>query len=204
MNKDEYEFIKQSGDAAIAYHKSLERSYTQAEMDLSRSRGLIQDYNKCISLFQTWISKITDQNINSISELVTNGLSHVVEDQNLEFKITQELKNNKSNFKISMVNSGRESDPVDGSGGGIASLVSTIIRFSLTAKFGLSKIILLDETLSSLSNSYVPAAATFLRELCKEFNIDILMVTHNSDFIQESDTAYEAINNGKLKLKRIK
>lgn len=196
--------IKANGDRLLRHMERLENNLINTKTKLESVRQNSQDITKCVSLFQSWITTVVDQNVNSISELVTSGLSNVIDDQNLQFKINQEAKNNKSVFTIQMINNGIESDPIEGTGGGIASLISTIIRFSLTAKFGLSKLILLDETLSSLSNAYVPAAAAFLRELCKEFGIDILMVTHNPDFINESDTSYEAINDGKLKLKRIK
>lgn len=196
--------MRRNGDDLLQRLFLLEKELAASEIQLSEVRGESSDYSKCISLFQEWVSKIIDQNVNGISDLVSSGLSSVIDDQNIQFKITQELKNNKPIFKVLAVNGGRECDPVEGTGGGVASLISTIIRFTLTAKFGLSRLILLDETLSSLSNAYVPAAAAFLRELCKEFDIDILMVTHNSDFINESDTSYEAINDGKLKLRRVK
>lgn len=204
MNLGAYRECIHSGELLLRRLDALESEKLSLETQLANARSISQDYNKCIALFQEWISKVLDQNVNSISDLVTNGLSHVISDQDLQFRINQELKNNKPLFKIQMINDGRECDPVDGTGGGVASLISTVIRFTLTARFGLSRLILLDETLSSLSNAYVPPAASFLRQLCKEFNIDILMVTHNSDFINESDTSYEAINDGKLKLKRIK
>ena len=204
MNLEEYLKIKSDGENVDRYVNMLQMSLSTSEVRMSEAMANSADIQKCIVLFQEWITSVVDRNVISLSDLVTNGLSHVVDDQDLQFKISQDVKGNKPVFRISMINSGRESDPVDGSGGGIATLVSTIIRFSLTAKFGLSKLILFDETLSSLSNAYVPAAASFLRDLCKEFNIDILMVTHNPDFISESDVSYEAINDGKLKLKRVR
>lgn len=204
MNLEEYLKIKSDGENVDRYVNMLQMSLSTSEVRMSEAMANSADIQKCIVLFQEWITSVVDRNIISLSDLVTNGLSHVVDDQDLQFKISQDVKGNKPVFRISMINSGRESDPVEGSGGGIATLISTIIRFSLTAKFGLSKLILFDETLSSLSNAYVPAAASFLRDLCKEFNIDILMVTHNPDFISESDVSYEAINDGKLKLKRVR
>ena len=204
MNLEEYLKIKSDGENVDRYVNMLQMSLSTSEVRMSEAMANSADIQKCIVLFQEWITSVVDRNVISLSDLVTNGLSHVVDDQDLQFKISQDVKGNKPVFRISMINSGRESDPVEGSGGGIATLVSTIIRFSLTAKFGLSKLILFDETLSSLSNAYVPAAASFLRDLCKEFNIDILMVTHNPDFISESDVSYEAINDGKLKLKRVR
>lgn len=204
MNLEEYLKIKSDGENVDRYVNMLQMSLSTSEVRMSEAMANSADIQKCIVLFQEWITSVVDRNVISLSDLVTNGLSHVVDDQDLQFKISQDVKGNKPVFRISMINSGRESDPVEGSGGGIATLISTIIRFSLTAKFGLSKLILFDETLSSLSNAYVPAAASFLRDLCKEFNIDILMVTHNPDFISESDVSYEAINDGKLKLKRVR
>lgn len=204
MNLEEYLKIKSDGENVDRYVNMLQMSLSTSEVRMSEAMANSADIQKCIMLFQEWITSVVDRNVISLSDLVTSGLSHVVDDQDLQFKISQDVKGNKPVFRISMINSGRESDPVEGSGGGIATLVSTIIRFSLTAKFGLSKLILFDETLSSLSNAYVPAAASFLRDLCREFNIDILMVTHNPDFISESDVSYEAINDGKLKLKRVR
>jgi len=166
--------------------------------------GVSKNCNKCIILFQDLISKVLDSNVTSLSDLISSGLEFVIDDQTVSFRIDQEFKNNRTNFKFNVDTNGLLSDPVDGSGGGVATLISTILRFSMTTKFGLSKLILLDESLSSLSNAYVPAASEFLKKLSKEFGIDILMVTHNADFIEAADISYEAMNDGKLKLKRLK
>lgn len=55
----------------------------------------------------------------------------------------------------------------------------------------MGNLLLLDESMHALANKYVPAAAAFMRQLSEQTGINILMVTHNEEFLCHSHTAYE-------------
>jgi ABC-type thiamine transport system ATPase subunit len=55
----------------------------------------------------------------------------------------------------------------------------------------------IDESLAFLADKYVPNASTFIKDLSKEFNMPIVMVTHNPLFTKSSDQTYIASAAGK-------
>jgi ABC-type lipoprotein export system ATPase subunit len=54
-----------------------------------------------------------------------------------------------------------------------------------------------------LANAYVPAAASFMRQLSEQTGVNILMVTHNPEFLHNAHTAYEGHKTDSLQLKSI-
>jgi hypothetical protein len=47
--------------------------------------------------------------------------------------------------------------------------------------------------MSALANKYVPAAAEFMRHISEKTGVNILMVTHNEEFMSNAHIAYEGI-----------
>jgi DNA repair exonuclease SbcCD ATPase subunit len=160
-------------------------------------------YQKCSELFKLWLEDSIEKNVNSISELTSSGLHHVIYDQQINFKIHQEPKLNRLAMQFILEQDGVEGDPLDSFGGGAAALISFVLRLAVMTRMSMGNLLLLDESMSALANKYVPAAAAFMRELSEKTGINILMVTHNPEFLQQAHVAYEGHKDGSLKLKRL-
>ncbi len=72
------------------------------------------------------------------------------------------------------------------------------------ARMKMGNLLLLDESMSFLADRYVPNAGSFMRQLSERTGINILMVTHNKEYLNYAHTAYEGHNDGSLKLRPIK
>ncbi len=129
--------------------------------------------------------------MDSISDLVTTALRHIIFDQELTFRIIQEPKYNRLAMRFSIEENGVEADPMSSFGGGAAVVASFVLRVAIMARLKMSNLLLLDESMFALANRYVPSAADFMKQLAEETGINIFMVTHNDEFMSNAHLSYE-------------
>jgi len=153
-------------------------------------------------LLKSWLEDSVHKNIDSISSLATSGLQHVIHDQEVAFRIKPEPKNNRLSMKFLVEQDGVEGDPLDSFGGGAAVVISLVLRLAVMARMNMGNLLLLDESMAALANAYVPACGSFMRQLAEQTGINILMVTHNEDFLKHAHVSYEGHKTGSFQLKR--
>jgi DNA repair exonuclease SbcCD ATPase subunit len=158
---------------------------------------------KSSEIFKVWLEDLLDSNVNSISELVTSGLRYIISDQKLTFRIKQELKYNRLSMRFIIEENDIEGDPMMSFGGGAVLVASLILRLAVMTRMRMGNLLLLDETMFALANQYVPSAADFMRQLSERTGINILMVTHNEEFMSNAHLAYEGIVNEKDGIKTL-
>lgn len=186
------------------YRNFLSLQISNFESEIVGLEYKSQLFQKCSEMFKKWLEDSIEQNINSISELVTAGLNHVIYDQNLKFKIQQEMKYNRISMKFVLEDEdGTEGDPLVSFGGGPTVVISYILRLAMTARLGMGNLIILDESMASLANFYVPSAASFMKKLAEQTGINVLMVTHNNEFLSRAHVAYEAFKDKSLYLRKV-
>jgi DNA repair exonuclease SbcCD ATPase subunit len=153
-------------------------------------------HQKCSEIFKNWLEDSMRQNVDSMAKLATTGLKHIIHDQDLIFQIKQEPKYNRLAMRFVLENNGVEGDPINSYGGGAAVIISFVLRVAVMARMKMANLHILDESMLALSNSYVPSAAAFMRRLSEETGINILLVTHNPEFINHSHVSYEGRKEG--------
>ena len=174
-----------------AHRDFLSKERQIADDDVSKSRYEADLQQKSSEVIKSWLDDMLRNNVDSIAELATAGLQHIIDDQNLSFSIRQELKYNRLSMRFSIEDDGIEGDPMSSFGGGAVLVASLILRLAVMSRMKMGNLLLLDETMFALANKYVPAAAEFMRQLTEETGINILMVTHNEEFMANSHVAYE-------------
>lgn len=180
---------------------SQARSAEARVADLQQRADLLQ---KSSDVFKEWLDDSLKQNVGAISDLVTTGLRHIIHDQKLTFKTKQEMKFNRLSMRFVIEDGGVEGDPMTSFGGGAVLTASFILRLAIMSRLGMGNLLLLDESMHALANKYVPAAASFMRQLSEQTGINILMVTHNEEFLNHAHTAYEGRKEGVLRLHKRK
>jgi len=187
-----------------AYKNVLESQLRSAEADEQKARYNAELNQKCSEIFKSWLEDSMKKNVDSMAELATTGLQHIIHDQKLTFKIKQEPKHNRLAMRFVLEEDGVEGDPIHSYGGGAAVVISLVLRIAVMARMQMANLLLLDESMVALANAYVPNAAAFMRQLAEETGINILMVTHNPEFLNHAHVAYEGHKDKSLRLRRIK
>ncbi len=188
------------------YNFLLEKK-EKIESDITSLSYQVELRNKENEIIKSWIDRSMAVSLESTSDIVTAGLSSVINDQDLKFRIDSDVKAGKVVMKCMLEQTHGESkiegDPVMSYGGGAATIISTILRLMIMQKMSMVPLLLLDESLVAVANQYVPGLASFLKSVSKSMGVDILMVTHNHEFMAAADTAYTAVKVGSsMKLKR--
>ena len=173
------------------YRDLLRRRVESSRAEENKLRYRADLYQKCAEIIKAWLEDSLQSNVDSIADLATSGLQHIITDQTLSFQIQQEQKYNRVAMRFIIDDNGVAGDPIDSFGGGAVSIISLVMRLAVMARMKMGNLLLLDESMGALANRYVPGAASFMRQLADQTGINILMVTHNDEFMDHAHVAYE-------------
>lgn len=171
--------IKKVSQEIISYTALISEKEQRAVL-LRMSEGVLQQI----------IDKVSGENFQKIEFLVNRALSCIFTDLNLIFKITSEVKRQTVLYSFQIEKDGIPGN-INSLGGGIIVVVAVVLKLLFNIISQRFPLLVLDETLSFLAVSYIPAMSEFLKEVSREFNIPILMVTHQEEFASNSDTTYK-------------
>jgi DNA repair exonuclease SbcCD ATPase subunit len=202
------EGLKEKIRRAQAYRSIIKAQASKLEAEEAEARRKADIYQRCSEICKKWLEDSLEKNVTSMADLATMGLHHVIKDQDLKFKIVQEAKYNRMAMKFVLeetdANGTVEGDPLNSYGGGAAAVISLVLRLAVMSRMKMGNLLLLDESMSWIANAYVPNAASFMRHLAERTGVNILMVTHNPEFVANAHTAYEGHKDGSLKLKKVR
>lgn len=142
-----------------------------------------------------------------IENLVTRGLQTIFDDS-LSFHIVQSVKGKTAvvDFVVrsTMPEATFETPVMEARGGGLAATIGFLLRVTVMLLGHDPKkdnILVLDETFAHVSAEYIPALGAFLHELREKTGIQIIMVTHQEEFLDYADRVYRfSYDNGKTKV----
>lgn len=143
----------------------------------------------------------------TIEDLVTRGLQTIF-DETLSFHIVASVKGKTSvvDFMVrSTLPTGTVDTPVmDARGGGLAATVGFLLRvvvLMLRTQGQGKQLLVLDETFAHVSDEYLEGVGNFLREIVDRSGVQIIMVTHQPEFVEHADKAFRfSAVNGKTKV----
>lgn len=143
-----------------------------------------------LGIVQQLVDTVSAANIKRVEELVNSALKTIFFDLDLKFRIISEIKRNTVQNRIAIYHNDVEGN-VNSFGGGVLAVVALVLKvlFNLFAKR--YPLIVLDESLSFLSEKYIANASKFLKELSREFHMPVLLVTHQPLFTDAADLIYE-------------
>jgi len=180
-------------DQKLGEARAIKRRQIELEKEIETLGVEVTNYDKALAIFHNLSSVVQENFTQSIEDLISEGLTSVFE-YPLRFKITPEVKGGQSVLDFSILNEdGTETDILDARGGGLSALCGVLLRIVILRLMNdrMRQILILDEPLSHLSSSYVPAAGELLKRLSEELDIQIIMVTHQPEFADHATDIYE-------------
>lgn len=138
---------------------------------------------------------VQERFLNAIEKLISEGLTAVFEVP-IIFRIKSTTRNRQVNLDFELENEdGTTTDLLDARGGGLISLCGVLLRVVMVRLMSdrVRQIMILDEPLAMLSAEYVPAAGELIQKLSSELDIQVIMVTHQPEFMDTADIAYELV-----------
>lgn len=139
---------------------------------------------------------VYERSIKELKDLLNSALATIFTDRDFEVDIELSDKRGKS-LQLKAMEKGRPVNLKRGTGMGVKTVISAILHmYYLQCKN--SKILMLDEKYSAVSEEYVPAFFEFLSQLCEKLEFRIILITHDKRFLDYADKRY-IINQGEVK-----
>lgn len=155
-----------------------------------------EQLRKAIEVLQVATETRRQELKDRVESLVTRGLRAVFNREDYEFGFAVQLKRDvfgvtpvlRSHFKGQPM----ETSIVDGHGGGIADVVSFLLRVVVLclARPRVAPFMALDEVFRHVSPEFLRGCATLLKELNTSAGIQFLIVTHKPELLDAADVVY--------------
>lgn len=198
--------------------RQLDATYGEARATLLRGKDLqaevatlgevITDLDRATALLNSLGEDRQLKAQQTIEELVTRGLQTIF-DETLSFHIVQSVKGKTANvdFLVRTTLSGSvvETPVMESRGGGLAATVGFLLRLVvmlLGKGTRQENILILDETFAHVSAEYLGPLGEFLREVVDKTGVQIIMVTHQNEFVEYADKVYRfTVTDGKTQVR---
>ena len=148
-------------------------------------------YEKARAIMQLVAKETQEQLEYKISELVSLGLSAIF-DNPYELILNYEIKRGKTEANLLFKRGENLVRPMLASGGGAVDVAAFGLRVAIwSLKTPRSRnTIILDEPFRYLSKQHQEKAGQLLSEISKKLSIQIIMVTHNQEYIKSADKVF--------------
>ena len=196
MNED---FLLNSLDYNI---RSLEEIYNKKDIIVKSNEDILKsitnlehqiiDLKECKGYYSVAVNEIYEISIKALKDTLDTALQFIIFDRDLTTELVLEDKRGTKTLNIAIMDNetGYEVDIKDGTGMGIATVVSFVLKLYYLINKD-SKILILDEKYSNVSVEYTPKFFEFMHKMADEKDFIILMVSHDERFVQYADRIYQ-------------
>lgn len=174
---------------------SVKNELAATKAKVEKLSAQVEILTKGGELLRLLMDKLVLDQVKTIESVVTEGLRTIFFDQELAFEAEVGTFRNKIaiDLMVRREQNGIEivGPPLETMGGGVSSIASLTLRLLALLRLKKFPLLLLDETLSAVSDDYVDATGQFLGKLAETTKIPILLVTHKQAFLDHAKTAYQ-------------
>lgn len=170
--------------------KQSESKISQLTTNMKNAEEEVVILEKVNQFFQKVIEFKTETTRNFIKEVVNDGL-HYVFGEKIQIDITSAIKNNKITYSIAIINSDGESGTKESYGGGVLAVISFLLKLTIHYLDKQYPLIVLDESLTFVSENYQERLSLFIREISEKFGYDVLLVSHQPKLNTHANKIYE-------------
>lgn len=169
--------------------------------DQERIERLKTEYantDKAIEIVHTATETRRQELRDRVESLVTRGLRAVFKREDFEFLFKVSLRRDVFGvlpvLKSKFGEHDLEEGIVDGHGGGVADVVSFILRVIILSlsRPRVAPLMILDESFKHVSPQYLRGVSVLLKELSDTAGIQFIMVTHKSELLDSADVIYRS------------
>lgn len=168
-----------------------EKRLKTVNTDLSTASRDFQEYTEATDLLIKIGTSHRNLALSKIESLLTTSLQAVF-DHPYTCSLTAEEKRGQIELSLSVKDNGLELDPATQMGGGVVDILSLSLRVVLwsMAKKRTDHLIILDEPVRMVSESYVANVAQMIKKLSDSLGIQFVIVTHREALTYASDRTF--------------
>lgn len=188
--------LRSSLERALALRDAARSRLKSTRRDIERLQNELVLLDSVQTLFQRFIDQEVNIGVQAVTQLLTEGLQAVFNDQDIQVKAEVVVERGKVavNLITSQVPAGAthevEGDPNESFGGSVATVESVLLRVIIMFRRGLRPVMFLDETLGAFDPNYIINMGNFLNTLCGRLKIDVLDVTQTPPLLETANRSY--------------
>ena len=185
--------------------ESTSASIEEVDSKLNELENNKNTLKLCKPIIDDIINKFSNSLLKKLEELLTIGLKKIFYDRNYSVQIKVVDKRNSKCVEL-LLNDNGNIIPVKNANvaGGILVVIASIIQvFYIVNIPTLDNLLFLDEQFSQISSQYIDSFMEFIKTLCSETGLSIVLITHDSKFMKYGDRVYTA-DRGKFTLQENK
>lgn len=154
----------------------------------------INQYEQVNALLQKMSEEQRKLACKKFEELGTIALQFAISpDYEMQVEMTEIRKRPSVNVYIVKKSTGVKTDPLTANGGGIVDIISIamrIVAMQITDPV-IDGPIIIDEPFKMVSKEYIPMLAEFLKKIARDFNRQIILITHNEFLAAVADQKFK-------------
>jgi len=164
----------------------LKKQLAGIEKQLIELKQLYESSLEARAIIQR-VGKETQQQLEyHISSIVTTAIVSVFEEE-IEFKVEFVERRGKTEVDFYFIKEKEKLNPVTSSGGGLLDIASLALRLSFWNLNRSRNVIIFDEPCKFVSKNMMPRVVDVFKMLSEKLNLQILMVSHIDDFVDDAD-----------------
>ena len=175
----------------FAKKKVYESEITRREKEVEQYSERIKFLKGVKTLYLNAVDLMYQESIGVLQDTLNSAMQYVMTDKDYSIKLELEDKRGSKTLNLALIDNAKvfEVDLKDGVGQGVRVIVSFVLKAYYLVNEN-SKVLLLDEKYSALSAQYVPYFMEFLKKFTEERDFIIILVTHDTRFMDYGDKTY--------------
>jgi DNA repair exonuclease SbcCD ATPase subunit len=151
--------------------------------ELEESRAHLEAATEAAFVIQTVASNVQQMWYENLGRIVSKCLAAVF-DNPYQFKLVFTKQASRTQIKFMLERDFEDFDPISSTGGGVVDVCAFALRIAalMLSVQGQRKIIIADEPFRFVSSDLQPRMRELLERLAEEFDVQLLMVTHEEEF----------------------
>lgn len=154
----------------------------------------IEDLEKISALLSSYADDQQAVVQGQIESIVSKGLKQIF-NEDLSLRVVNRMVGRRPEVDFILVSkigdTTLETSILDARGGGVAAVAGFLVQAVLVLLTpGLRPVLFLDEVFAQVSREFLEPLSAFLKELVERSELQIILVTHSEEFVQDADVVY--------------
>lgn len=186
----------------LATEKELATAKTSVSMLATEIEGIntkiatisedFETHQLASAFLKELIRVVSTENIDKIEHLVNSALSNIFPERGLTFRINSVVRRNLTEYEFQLIRGKNveATGDMESNGGGVWAVVAFVLKTTFNVLSKRFPLLVLDESLSFVSEKHILGTSKLIHELAEQFNISVLLVTHQKLFVESCSSSY--------------
>lgn len=174
------------------------------ERDVASLNQTLKDYafeyechTKASHFLKELIRVVSLEQIDRVEKLVNSAIHQIFPESIITFQIVTSTKRNMTEYDFKLCRNGNPQSMggLDSNGGGLWSVIALVLQVTFLVLSKRYPLLCLDESLVAISEKHIAGTSALIKELSEQFNMNILLISHQPLFMEEADIVYHLTKN---------